>query len=398
VVLTADGTVERVIGGFQTPTVPRVTEDELRRSEAYLAAAQRMSHSGSWALNLSSRKIFWSQETFRIFGLEPPVPPERKVVLIDDFLQRIHPEDRLAIDQGIASARVQTESYEVEYRILLPDGSIRHVQEVVYPVTNDSGEVVERYGGVMDITERKRQEEQLRQSLDQLRALASYVQRAREDERVRVAREMHDDLGQALTAIKIEFSSLVRGLPIARKRQFNCIFELVDGAIESVRRICTELRPAILDELSLVAALQSAAAEFAARTWIRCRLDLPPGVIVINQECTTALFRIFQETLTNVARHANASEVNVRLAREDGNLVLEVRDNGKGFSEERLAGGSLGILGMRERVLLVAGEFTITGGPGKGTTVRVRIPERPPARTGTTTSNAKPTRRLDFND
>ena len=115
-------------------------------------------------------------------------------------------------------------------------------------MTNDSGEVVERYGGVMDVTEQKRQEEQLQQSLAQLRALASYVQRAREEERVRVAREMHDELGQALTAIKIEFSSLIRGLPIARARESNCIFELVDDAIGSVRRICTELRPAILDE------------------------------------------------------------------------------------------------------------------------------------------------------
>jgi signal transduction histidine kinase len=359
-----------------------VIEDDLWQSNSYLAAAQRMSHTGSWCLNLSSGKISWSQETFRIFGIEPPVPPETKAVFLDDFLQRIYPEDRPAIDRGIASARVQTESYEVEYRILLPDGSIRHLQEAVYPVTDDSGEVVQRYGAVMDVTERKRHEEQLRQSLTQLRALASYVEKAREDERVRLAREMHDELGQALTAIKLEFSSLIRGLPIARRHQYDCIFELVDGAIESVRRICTELRPAILDELGLVAALQSAAAEFAARTWIRCRLDLPSDVIVINQECTTALFRIFQETLTNVARHVNANEINVRLAKENGNLVLEIRDNGKGFSVERVAGSSLGILGMRERAHLVGGEFTITGGPGKGTTVRVRISERPPAPLG----------------
>ncbi len=352
-----------------------ITED------APLAAAQSLSHTGSWAFNLSSGKISWSQETFRIFGFEPPAPPESKIA-IDDFLQRIYPEDRPVIDRGIASAGVQTESYEVEYRILLPDGSIRHIHEVVCPVTNASGEVVERYGGVMDITERKRQEEQLRQSLDQLRALASYVQRAREDERVRMAREMHDDLGQAMTAIKIELSALVRDLPIGRRRQYDCIFELADGAIESVHRICSELRPAILDELGLVAALQSAAEEFAARTWIRCLLDLPPGGITIDQECTTALFRIFQETLTNVARHANASEINVRLAQEDGSLVLEVRDNGRGVSEDLLSGSSLGILGMRERALMVGGEFTITGGLGKGTTVRVRIPRpasAPPA-------------------
>jgi PAS domain S-box-containing protein len=496
----------RVRDNFIGYKVRHLTGDELQRSEAYLTAGQRLSHTGSWALNLSSGKISWSQETFLIFGFEPPVPAERKIIGIEDFLQRIHPEDRPAIERGIDSASVQTKSYEVEYRILLSDGSIRHVHEVVYPVSNDSGEVVERYGVVMDVTERKQaeealrksekhfrslfenmlnaaaylkihfdqdrpvdftyldvnkafenqtgfknlagksasnafpglhksdaelferfgrvaltgepdqfetyvealgrwhsvavysphrehvvvvfdditerkgQEEQLRQSLGQLRSLAARVQRAREDEGARVAREIHDELGQALTAIKMELSSLVHDLPAERKRQSKDILELVDGTIQSMRRICTELRPAILDDLGLMAALEWAAGEFAARSGTRCRLDLLPDEIVINQECTVALFRIFQETLTNVARHANATEVNVRLAKEDGKLALEVHDNGKGVSEERSAArGSLGILGMRERALLVGGELTITGGLGKGTTVRVRIPETPPA-------------------
>ena len=231
-----------------------------------------------------------------------------------------------------------------------------------------------------DITERKGQEEELRQSLGQLRSLAAHVQRVREEERGRLAREIHDELGQALTAIKLELSSLVQGLPAEKKRRSKDILELVDRTIQSMRRICTELRPAVLDALGLVAALEWAAGEFAARTGARCRLDFPPDEIVIDQECTVALFRIFQETLTNVARHANATEVNVRLAKVDGKLALEVHDNGIGVSEERPAArGSLGIVGMRERALLVGGEFTITGGPGKGTTVRVGIPETPPA-------------------
>jgi signal transduction histidine kinase len=217
-------------------------------------------------------------------------------------------------------------------------------------------------------------QEALQHLLGQLRLLTARVQRAREEEAKRVAREIHDELGQTLTAIKIELSSLVHDLPTARKRQSADIVELVDGAIQSVRRICTDLRPSILDDLGFVAALEWAVGEFEARTRTRCRLDLPRDEIAINQECTTALFRIFQETLANVARHANATEVSVRLTKEDGNLALEVHDNGTGISEERLSGrGSLGILGMRERAQLIGAEFTITGGAGKGTTVRVGI-------------------------
>ena len=150
----------------------------------------------------------------------------------------------------------------------------------------------------------------------------------------------------------------------------------MDQTILSVRRIATELRPGILDDLGLVAAVEWAAEEFEARTGTRCLLDLPDGDIVIDPERTTAIFRIFQETLTNVTRHAEATQVEVRLGREDGNIVLEVRDNGRGIDPEQLStGGSLGILGMQERALLLGGELTISGAPGKGTIVKVVIPD-----------------------
>jgi signal transduction histidine kinase len=192
-----------------------------------------------------------------------------------------------------------------------------------------------------------------------------------------VAREIHDELGQALTAIKIDLSSVIRDLPEDRKRKSESILKLVDQTIQSVRKISAELRPAILDALGPVAAVEWAAEEFETRTGTKCRLDLPQDGIVIDPETATALFRIFQETLTNVARHAGATEVSVRLANEDGNLTLEVRDNGKGIDAGQLSfGSSLGILGMRERALLLGGELDINGAPGKGTTIRVRIPQR----------------------
>jgi signal transduction histidine kinase len=182
-----------------------------------------------------------------------------------------------------------------------------------------------------------------------------------------------------LTAIKIDLSSLICDLPAGENRpskRISSILNLVDESIGVVRRIATELRPGILDDLGLVAAIEWAGEDFQARTGTTCRLDLPREDIAVDPECATAIFRILQETLTNVARHADASEVGVRLAKADGELSLEVHDNGKGIPEDKLSNGeSLGILGMRERAMLLGGELTISCPPGKGTTVRVRIPE-----------------------
>ena len=256
------------------------------------------------------------------------------------------------------------------------DGSAVFVRESAHVVRGESGNVLYYDGIVEDITERRQAEETLQRSRDQLRALTARVQRVREEERTRVAREIHDELGQDLTAIKIDLSSLSQEFSADKKQQCESILKLVDETIQSLRRISTELRPAILDAAGLVAAIEWAVEEFGARTGTKCRLDLPPDDVVIDQERATALFRILQETLTNVARHANATEVKVRLAKADGTLTLEVHDNGKGVGRAQLShSASLGILGMRERALVLGGKLTITGGPGKGTTVRVQIPD-----------------------
>lgn len=233
-----------------------------------------------------------------------------------------------------------------------------------------------------DMTEHLRDQANLQYSLEQLRALGARLLEVREEERTRVAREIHDQLGQDLTAIKMELQFLLRELPVGEKdslkRSFS-ILKLVDESIETVRRIATELRPGILDELGLVAAVEWAGEEFEARTGTACMMDLPEGDFAVEAESATALFRIFQETLTNVARHAEATEVFVRVARQAGHLILEVRDNGKGIPPHKLLPGeSLGILGMRERAMLLGGVVDITGSPGNGTMVRVQIPESKP--------------------
>jgi len=229
-----------------------------------------------------------------------------------------------------------------------------------------------------EIAERARAEQQLRASLDQLRALAARLQSVREEERTSIAREIHDELGQACTAIKMDLALISRK---ATKRQtrllakVNSATQLVDGMIVTLRRIASDLRPRTLDDLGLSAALEWQAQEFESRTGIRCRIALPQEPLNLDAERSTAIFRIFQESLTNVARHAHATRVEAHLERVSNDLFFEVRDNGKGFdSGDIKARNSLGLVGMQERALLLNGELKIEGVPGAGTTLALRIP------------------------
>jgi signal transduction histidine kinase len=267
----------------------------------------------------------------------------------------------------------------VEYRVVRPDGEVRLVHSHGEAVRDEAGRPRRAFGTVQDVTELKRAEETLKATSEQLRALSARLQSAREEEATRIAREIHDELGQALTAIKLEVTTLLRDLPADEgpaPQRSRSIVKLLDEAIQSIRRIATELRPGILDDLGLAAAVEWVAEEFEARTGTTVQVSLPGIDVAMDQSRVTALFRILQETLTNVARHANATRVRVRLAVEDGMLTLEVHDNGRGIVLEQLsASNSLGILGMRERALLLGGELIINGVPGFGTTVMARIPK-----------------------
>ena len=226
--------------------------------------------------------------------------------------------------------------------------------------------------------ERKRAEDKLRRSLEQLRALSVYLQYVREDERIRISRQVHDELGQALTGLKMDLYWLANRLP----KKFRSVHDKtkamsahIDATIQTVRRIATELRPGILDDLGLVAAIEWQAQEFQKRTGIECVVSSDMKETILDQDLNTAFFRIFQETLTNIIRHAQARRVEVQLRQEENALVLEVKDNGRGISEAELNDTrSIGVLGMRERAALLQGELQITGVPGQGTTVAVRIP------------------------
>ena len=232
-----------------------------------------------------------------------------------------------------------------------------------------------------EISDRQHAEAELRKSRDQLRALAARLQSVREEERTYIAREIHDELGQACTAIKMDLALIGRKLTkrqSALRAKVDSSIQLVDGTIVTLRKIASEMRPRTLDDLGLPAALEAQAQEFESRTGIHCSVILPPEPLRLDTDRSTAIFRIFQESLTNVARHAHATRVEARLQRENHRIVFQVYDNGTGFDPEvAKTRKSLGLVGMQERALLLNGEFKTEGVPGSGTTVTLTIPLSP---------------------
>ena len=221
-----------------------------------------------------------------------------------------------------------------------------------------------------------RKGERLRQSEDKLRRLAAHLISVREEERAHIAREIHDELGQVLTGLKMEVTSLAKRLSdpaLLEKTESMC--GLIDATVQTVRKIATGLRPEMLDDMGLVAAVAWQAKEFQKRTGVRCRAKLPPESAHAPRDVAITVFRIFQEILTNVARHARATRVDLELAVSGEGLRLEVSDNGVGIGESEVGGRkSLGLLGMQERALQLGGEVRISGRPGEGTRVSVVIP------------------------
>jgi signal transduction histidine kinase len=219
---------------------------------------------------------------------------------------------------------------------------------------------------------------QLENSRAQLLLLAQHEQIGREEDRARMAREVHDELGQALTGLKMDLAWLQKHTGPRQKdllRKLREMSDLVDTTIQGVRRIATELRPGMLDDLGLVPAMEWQLQEFQKRSGILCSFASRLEEVPLNAEGTTVLFRILQETLTNVARHAAATRVDVSLDEKEGYVRLRVQDNGRGITQSETNGStSFGLLGMRERVKLRSGDFAIRGIPGQGTTVVITLP------------------------
>lgn len=231
---------------------------------------------------------------------------------------------------------------------------------------------------IEDITNRKKSEVDLKHSAEQLRNLAAHLQSIREEERRMIAREIHDELGQVLTVLKIQVTLLSNKLRDDQKdlkEKIESVIKVIDQSVDSVQRITAKLRPGILDDLGLLPAIEWQADEFTSLTGIKTICNLPKEEVKIETQKSTAIFRIMQEALTNVARHAKATQIEINVDINNNNLELHVNDNGKGISKKEIDDvNSLGLLGIKERVLLFDGKVHITGKPGKGTQIVVTVP------------------------
>ena len=250
-------------------------------------------------------------------------------------------------------------------------------------MSDERGEPIKVFGATQDVTELKHAEEKLKATTEQLRALSAKLQSAKEEEGIRIARELHDELGSALTSLKwnlekihITLSDPEEALKVpASQREIQAMMSLIDSTINAVRRISSELRPSVLYDIGLAEAIDWQAQQFQARTGIICHCDCSLENAGPNREQSTAVFRIFQEALTNVLRHAQATKIDIRIKQEDGQFVLTVSDNGRGITEaEKSDALSLGLLGMKERARLVGGEIDIARSEEGGTVITVQLP------------------------
>jgi PAS domain S-box-containing protein len=297
------------------------------------------------------------------------------------WTEGVHPDDLPYCMDEYTSAFDQRKKFSMDYRLRHHDGEYRWIQDDGCPRYNSTGEFIGYIGYCLDITGRKLAEQQLRE-------LSAHLQTVREEEKSSVAREIHDDLGGTLTALKMDTYWLMRKL--AAEKEMASLLErvesmsgLVDNAVSVTRRVITELRPTILDDLGLLAALEWQCGQFQKRTGIECRVacggdegcdEKLDGIVSIN------LFRIFQESLTNVVRHSGASRVEVELRRDDKEVTMLIRDNGRGLPQgQTVASTSYGLRGMRERAEQLGGKIKFDTQPGGGMSVGVSLP-LPPAK------------------
>lgn len=355
----------------QAEAAIRAGEAQLRATVDRLNEAQRIAHLGNWTLDLVSGTLIWSDEIFRLFEIDP----NRFGATYEAFLDAIHPEDRDALNRAYTASLANRAPYEATHRLLMADGRIKWVHERCDSKFDAAGQPIRSMGTVQDITTQKLAEESLIESRQQLRSLSAHQEGLLEQERKHIAREVHDELGQLLTALKMDISLLRLRLdqdPVLVEK-LEGMRTLAENTITVVRHVASNLRPSALD-LGLLPAIEWLSKDFNQRWGIPCSIDLSGDEMALDDATATTVFRVVQESLTNIARHAQASEVTISL-HYGSRLLLQVKDNGCGFDPtvvRKLLG--LGLFGMRERILSIGGTLRIDSESGIGTTLAIELP------------------------
>lgn len=369
----SDGTPQELIGLWADVTGDRQANELIRRQADIINQIQE----SVITVDMNGYVTSWNNGAERLLGYTA-------TEALGKHISFVYPEeDREFLEQRVLAPVRAKGTHQVEIRRRTKSGALRFAHLSLTLLRNDSGDPIGIVGYSMDITDRKLGEEALLKSRNQLAALAVRLESVREEERGRIALEVHDVLGQALTGLKLDVSWVYKQIieshgsfdPTPVLSRLATSLKLVDATIQSVREIATTLRPSVLDQLGLEAAIEWQAQEFRHRTGIACATSISPDHISVDAQQSTALFRILQEVLTNVVRHAHATEVDIRLEETREHVMMQVTDNGKGITAVEQSGlQAFGLLGMRLRAQQQGGTFDIHGTSGRGTTVTVRIP------------------------
>jgi PAS domain S-box-containing protein len=361
------GRMSRMIGMVADITERKRVEEALRKNQAYLAEAQRLTHTGSGAWRVpGGDALYLSDEWYRIFGLDPKAGPSAW----SDRQQRIHPEDRAKVRETKDRAIREKSDYEVDHRIVFPDGTVKYTHTVGHPVLNASGDVDQFVFTMMDVTERKRSEEALT-------SMSRRLIEAQEQERTRIARELHDDLGQRLALLANELQQLQQDpsvLPEVGGRIAELHMQTTQLAMD-IQTLSHELHSSKLEFLGIAAAMRGFCQEFGEQTKLKIDFkshDLPSP---LSPDISLCLFRVLQEALHNSIKHSRVRHVEVRLWGMSDEIHLSVSDSGAGFdSEAAKQSRGLGLISMEERLKLVKGALSIESQLKRGTTIHARVP------------------------
>jgi two-component system sensor histidine kinase UhpB len=353
-------------------TEHRKAETALRDSEERLRLTLDAGKCGIWDWDIATDRLTWSERVYELHG----ITPERFGGRLEDFMSLIHPADRARVSEAVRQALENRADYGIEFRVIRPGtGQTRWVWTNGRVLFGDDGAPRRMLGATLDSTERRQAEEALRGSHEQLRQLAHRLDEVREEELTRVSREIHDELGHALTVLRLDLGWLAAR--VRRNREpvpgkVAGMLSVVDDTIDSVRRIAARLRPPVLEDFGLAAAIDALLERFVRQTGIA--VELQADSVEVSPAAGRALYRIVQEALTNVARHAQASRVHVTLRAKPDLLVLEITDDGVGIPHGMIRNSnSLGLVGMRERAVALRASFEVMGGPEGGTTIRVAM-------------------------
>ncbi len=358
-------------------TERKLAEEAARKKDESLAEAQRIAHLGNWHWNIETNELAWSDEAYRIFGLLP----QEFGATYDAFLESVHPGDREAVQEAVnRSLADPSVPYSIEHRVVRPDGRERVVHERGEVTFDDGGRPIRMIGTVLDITERKQAEEMLQKSQEELRFLSAQLLSVQEEESKRIARELHDGIGQSLSALKFLLESRIQKMEKDSSPEnlqpLESMVPMLQNAIEEVRRMQTDLRPPILDDLGILATISWFCREYQQiYASIRVEKDLEIGEQDVPPSLKTVVYRVMQEAMNNVAKHSRANRVRLSLFQEDGSIKLLIEDDGLGFnvqdvsSEDRPLRG-LGLTSMRERTELSGGSFSLLSRKGKGTVIQ----------------------------